>query len=64
MKQKVFSLQNLAQHVLKMSGYFQFHEMNLVDALHWGDVFPPQTLCHFSLSSNRICKTIHPYDLR
>jgi len=24
-----------------MSGYFQFHETNLIDALHCGDVLPP-----------------------
>jgi len=48
MKQKVFFLQNLAQYVLKMSVYFQFHETNLVGALHCGDVLTvtPQTFCH------------------
>jgi len=60
MKQKVVYLQNLVQHVLKMSGDFQFHETNLADALHCGDVLLPQTFCHFSLSSHRICKIIHP----
>ena len=33
-----------------MCGYFQFHETNLIDALHCGDVLPPKTFCHFSLS--------------
>jgi len=32
-----------------MSGYFQFHEKNHVDALHCGDVLPPETFCYFSL---------------
>ena len=41
MKQKVVYLQNLIQHVLKMSFYFQLHETNLVDALHCGVVLPP-----------------------
>ena len=50
MKQKVVYLQNLVKHVLKMSGYFQFHETNFVDALHCGDVLPPYNFCHFSLS--------------
>jgi len=39
MEQKVVYLQNLVQHVLKVS-YFQFHETNFVDALHYGDVLP------------------------
>jgi len=41
MKQKVVYLQNLVQHVIKMSFYFPFHETNLVDVFHCGDVLPP-----------------------
>jgi len=39
-----------------MSDYFQFHEMNLTDALHCSSVLPTKTFCHFSASSHRICK--------
>jgi len=67
-EQKVVYLQNLVQHVLKMSFYFFFyfqcHETNVVDALHCGDVLLPQTFCHISLSSQRICKIFHPYVFR
>jgi len=59
MKQKVVYLQNLVQHVFKMSDYFQFHETNLVDALLCGDALPPLAFSHFSLSSNKIRKIIH-----
>jgi len=31
-----------------MSGYFQFHETNFVDALHCGDVLPPWVAEPFS----------------
>jgi len=49
----VVDLQNLVQHVFKMSFYFQFHETSLM--------LPPQTFCHISLSSHWICKIFHPY---
>jgi len=39
-----------------MSGYFQFHETNLFDALQCGNVCPPLAICHLSISSYRICK--------
>jgi len=42
----------------KMSDCLQFHETNIVDALHCGDVLSPQTFRHFSLSSHRNCKKI------
>jgi len=29
--------------------YFEFHEANLVDALHCGDVLQPETFYYFSL---------------
>jgi len=52
MKQKVVHVQNLVQHVLKMSVFFQFHETNLVDVLHCGDVLPKN------------CKSQNTLDLR
>jgi len=41
-----------------MSGYFQFHERNLVDALHCSDVLPPETFCYFSLGKFAHCQVL------
>jgi len=41
MKQKVVYLQILVQNIFKLSRDFQFHETNLVYALHCGDMLPP-----------------------